>query len=69
MDDAISDVADNTVTDRVGESAGLAGLAAAGLETIEVLRGRKNAPDAGIDVLKTAGVAATSTALVAYLFG
>jgi hypothetical protein len=69
MDEVIADTADNTLDDRIGESASLTGLAAAGLETIEVLSGRKEASKAGIDVLKSVGVAATSTALVAYLFG
>ena len=68
MNEVVSDVADNTIADRVGDSAAMAGLVASGLEAIEVLSGRKAVSDAGIDTLKTAGVAATSTALVAYLF-
>ena len=68
MDKVITDIADNTFTDRVGESAFINGLAAAGLEAIEVLSGKKSTSDAGINIFKSTGVATTSTALVAYLF-
>lgn len=68
MDDVIADVANNTFTDRVGESVFINGLAAAGLESIQVLSGKKSSSEAGINILKFTGVAATSTALVAYLF-
>ena len=62
MDQVITDIADNTFTDRVGESAFMNGLAAAGLEAIEVLAGKKSTSDVGINILKSTGVAATSTA-------
>jgi len=69
MDGTLDDVADNTNFDRIEESAELAGLVAAGREAIKVLGGKQSVSEAGINAVKATSVAATSTALVAYLFG
>jgi len=62
-------LSENSLADRVSESAGYAGLAAAGFEAIQVLRGKKELSAGAPEGLKGAFVAGTSTALVAYFFG
>ncbi len=68
IDSTIEDLADNTEFVRATESAMGAGLIAAGREAIEILNGNKTADKATIDALKSATVAGTSTAIVAFLF-
>ena len=60
---------ESLIEDRVFESAGLTGLAAAGFEAIQVLHGKRKISDVANEGMRGAVVAGTSTALVAYLFG
>lgn len=60
---------ESPIGDRVFESAGLTGLAAAGFEAIQVLHGKRKISDVANEGMRGAVVAGTSTALVAYLFG
>ena len=69
VNSVITDVVDNTLASRVEDSAVLAGLVAAGMEAKAVILGRRAVGEAGINVIKSSGIAAGSTALVAYLFG
>lgn len=63
-----SDVADNTMSDRIVESAELAGLASAGLEALTVLRGQAKMNEAGKRVVGTVVQAAAATGITAFLF-
>ncbi|EED34890.1 conserved hypothetical protein [Luminiphilus syltensis NOR5-1B] len=62
-------VADNTITDRVTESAELAGLVSAGREAISMLNGDSSLSDAGKRSISTVVQAAAATGITAYLFG
>lgn len=61
-------LADNSLVDRALESAELAAGIAGGREFIEMLRGRREFPDAVLNGIKAAGSAGAATALAAYLF-
>ncbi len=62
-------VSDNTFGDRVLESAQYTGLAAAGFEAINVLRGKSDLSNAGKSTLRAASSAAAATGITAFLFG
>jgi len=61
-------VADNTLTDRVTESAELAGLFSAGREALAVLNGETEMGEAGKRTLGTVVLAATATGITSFLF-
>ena len=62
------EVADNTLSDRVTESAELAGLVSAGREALAVLNGEAVIGEAGKRTLGTVVQAATATGITAFLF-
>ncbi|MEH6585199.1 MAG: hypothetical protein V7720_01510 [Halioglobus sp.] len=62
------EVADNTLADRVTESAELAGLVSAGREALAVLNGEAEIGEAGKRTLGTVVQAATATGITAFLF-
>jgi len=62
------EVADNTLADRVTESAELAGLVSAGREALAVLNGEAEMGKAGKRTLGTVVQAATATGITAFLF-
>lgn len=62
------EVADNTLTDRVTESAELASLVSAGREALAVLNGETKMGSAGKRTLGTVVQAATATGITAFLF-
>lgn len=64
----LDDIADNTIIDRISEATGMAGLAAAVMESVAVMEGSRPLGEAGKQVLASMGVAAGSSALVAMLF-
>jgi hypothetical protein len=67
--DSVSDeLADNTISDRVTESAELAGLVGAGREALAVLNGQTELSDAGKRTLGTVVQAAAATGITAFLF-
>jgi hypothetical protein len=59
---------DNTLDDRVLESAGLAAAISTGRELLEMLRGDREFPESVTEVVKRTGTAGAATALAAYLF-
>tara|TARA_R110001592_G_scaffold143304_1_gene365982 strand:- start:14296 stop:16077 length:1782 start_codon:yes stop_codon:yes gene_type:complete len=68
VDDVFYEVADNTLTDRVTESAELAGLVSAGREALAVLNGETEMGAAGKRTLGIVVQAATATGITAFLF-
>jgi len=64
-----NNVANNMKTDRMVESAELAGLAAAGLEAIKLMDGKTTLEQAGEQTVRTAANAAAATGITAFLFG
>ena len=62
-------VEDNTMTDRIIESGEYTGLAAAGLEAINMLQGKSNLSDAGKRTLRASASAAAAAGITAFLFG
>lgn len=68
VDNISDEVADNTISDRVTESAELAGLAGAGREALAVLNGQTELSDAGKRTLGTVVQAAAATGITAFLF-
>jgi hypothetical protein len=69
MDYVLDTMVDHTELGRVGDAAEMAGLVTAGQEALKVLSGERSIAKAGGNVLKAAGITASSTALVVYLFG
>ena len=67
-EDNIDALANNTVTDRALESAGIAVTIATGQELVEVLQGRKEFPEAVRESIKKSGTAGAATAIAAYFF-
>lgn len=63
-----AEVADNSVIDRVAESAEISGLVSTGLAALRVLRGESSVGDAGKNVARTVVNAAAATGITAYLF-
>jgi hypothetical protein len=61
-------IADNTLAHRVEHSAECATLAAGGRGLIDMLRGKKDFPQAVTESVKRVGVASAATAITAYLF-
>ncbi|MBA6411769.1 hypothetical protein H2508_01430 [Parahaliea sp. F7430] len=61
-------VADNTLTDRITDSAELAGLVSAGREALALLNGETKMGEAGKRTLGTVVQAATATGITAFLF-
>lgn len=68
-DEVLSNVVDNTVSDRAFESAEVVGLVAAGREAIAVLQGQAEVADATKKTLAAATQAAAATGITAFLFG
>lgn len=68
VDGTFDDLADNTITDRVIEAAEFSGLAAAGLEAINVLTGKSNVSDSGKRVVATSVSTSVATGITAFLF-
>lgn len=68
VDGAFDDLASNTITDRVIEIAEFSGLAAAGLEAINVLTGKSNIGEGGKRVVTTVVSASIATGITAFLF-
>ncbi len=68
VDGTFEDLAGNTVSDRMIESAEIAGLAAAGLETIKALTDGADAGEAGKRIAGTVVSAAATTGITAFLF-
>ena len=62
------DLAGNTISDRMIESAEITGLAAAGLETIKALREGSDAGEAGKRIAGTVVSASAATGITAFLF-
>ena len=63
------DLANNTISDRVIDSAEISGLATAGLEAINILTGKSDMADGGKRVVSTAVSASAATGITAFLFG
>ena len=61
-------VADNTIGDRVLNSAELSAAIASGHGLIEMLRGKKDFPQSVTDTVKRVGAASAATVITAYLF-
>jgi len=68
INDVIEQIGSNTVLDRAIESGAYVGLAAAGKEVINLLRGKQELSGAGESIAKAAGVASGSTLIASYLF-
>lgn len=68
VDENMSAVSDNAITDRAGDAALLALEIASTRELLEMLRGEREFPEAVANVLKGVGVTGAATALSAYLF-
>lgn len=68
VDGVFDELADNTLADRVTESAELAGLVSAGREALAVLNGEAEMGEAGKRTLGTVVQAATATGITAFLF-
>jgi hypothetical protein len=68
IDKIIGQMSSNSIFDRAFDSGELAGLAVAGKETIDILRGKQNVSGAGAEVAKSAIVVSSSTLLASYLF-
>ncbi|MDG1470586.1 MAG: hypothetical protein P8Q26_03350, partial [Ascidiaceihabitans sp.] len=69
VDGTFEDLANNTISDRVIDSAEISGLAIAGLEAINVLTGKSDMADGGKRVVRTALSASVATGITAFLFG
>jgi hypothetical protein len=69
VDGTFEDLANNTISDRVIESAEISGLATAGLEAINILTGKSDMADSGKRVALTAVSASAATGITAFLFG
>lgn len=69
MNDVSASIADNTIADRSMESGEMAALFAAGREAVGLIRGERDLGSAGLNTAQTTIAAASSTAIVAYLFG
>ena len=63
-----AEVADNSVIDRVAESAEISGLVSTGLAALRVLKGESSVGDAGKNMARTVVNAAAATGITAYLF-
>jgi len=68
INDVIEKIGTNTVFDRAIESGAYVGLAAAGKEVIDLLRGKQDMSGAGEGVAKAAGLASSSTLIASFLF-
>ncbi len=68
VDGVFDEVASNTISDRVVESAELAGLVGAGRGALAVLNGQAELSDAGKRTLGTVVQAAAATGITAFLF-
>ena len=67
-DRVLDNLADNTLTDRVSESAEIATLVSAGREAIELLRGNTEVSASAKRVIGTVAQTAAATGITAYLF-
>lgn len=68
INDVIEQIGSNTVLDRTIESGVYVGLAAAGKEVIDLLRGKQELSGAGEGIVKAAGIASGSTLIASFLF-
>ena len=68
IDKIIDQIGENTISDRAFDSMEFAGLASAGKQTIEMIRGKKDLSGAGAEVVKSAMLASSSTLIASYLF-
>jgi hypothetical protein len=69
VDGTFEDLANNTISDRVIDSAEISGLATAGLEAINILTGKSDMAVSGKRVALTAVSASAATGITAFLFG
>ena len=69
VDGTFEDLANNTISDRVIDSAEISGLATAGLEAINILTGKSDMAEGGKRVVSTAVSASVATGITAFLFG
>jgi hypothetical protein len=69
VDGTFEDLANNTISDRVINSAEISGLATAGLEAINILTGKSDMAEGGKRVVSTAVSASVATGITAFLFG
>lgn len=68
IDTVLEQISTNTITDRAFDSMAFASLASAGKESINILNGKQNVTGAGLEIVKTATIASTSTLIASYLF-
>ncbi|MCF6274875.1 MAG: hypothetical protein L3J05_03835 [Robiginitomaculum sp.] len=68
VDTVFDNVAGNAIEERILESARISGLAKAGFEAINVLRGKTSMSNAGKNILRTVANTAAVTGITAFLF-
>ncbi|MDX9839198.1 MAG: hypothetical protein RBT39_16680, partial [Azoarcus sp.] len=68
VDEDLAAFTDSNIGDRAGDAALLALGIASARELLEIVEGKRDFPDSAAKVLQGMGVAATTTALTAYLF-
>ncbi len=68
IDKILEEIGRNTLSEKAFDSMGLASLAAAGKQTIDMISGKRDVSGAGSEVMKAAMVASSSTMIASYLF-